>query len=161
MFHQDSDVGLDTVINDVGSSSFVFRFGDEKSDGKRLNISGDGVSGSVTFDDKDAKETPITTISANKEAIEQRAKNLSNATGKEIIAAFETKQSGGFGGKTATFAVSAKSLDLNLKDGTAVYIAVYDSKSGKTYQNKGTVKDGMIVFKTKHSGVFMISLEKY
>jgi hypothetical protein len=161
MFHQESNVGLDTVINDVGSSSYVFRFGDEKSDNKRININGDGVVGSVTFDDKNAKETPITTISANTEAIEQRAKNLSNATGCEIIAAFETKQNGGFGGKTATFAVSTESLDLKLKNGTAVYIAVYDSKTGKTYQNKGTVKDGMIVFKTKHSGVFMVSLRKY
>jgi hypothetical protein len=161
MFHQESEVGLDTVINDVGSSSFVFRFGDEKSDKKRINISGDGVEGSVSFDDKNAKETPITTISANTEAIEQRAKNLANATGNEIIAAFETKQTGGFGGKTATFAVSVKSLDLKLKDKTAVYIAVYDSKTGKTYQNKGEVRDGMIVFKTKHSGVFMVSLEKY
>jgi hypothetical protein len=167
MFHQDSEVGLDTVINDVGSSSFVFRFGDEKSDKKRVNISGDGVLGSVTFDDKNTEETPITTISANTEAIEQRAKNLSNATGKEIIAAFETKQHGGFGGgaapagRIATFAVSVKSLDLSLKNGTAVYVAVYDSKTGKTYQNKGTVKDGMIVFKTKHSGVFMISLQKF
>jgi hypothetical protein len=161
MFHQESNVGMDTIINDVGSSSYVFRFGDEKSDNKRINISGDGVEGSVTFDDKNAKETPITTISANTEAIEQRAKNLSNATGREIIAAFETKQHGGFGGKTATFAVSVKSLDLKLKDKTAVYIAVYDSKTGKTYQNKGEIKDGMIVFKTKHSGVFMISLKKF
>jgi hypothetical protein len=160
MFHQDSDVGLDTVINDVGSSSFVFRFGDG-TDGKRVNIGGDGVTGSVTFDDKNTTETPITTISANTEAIEQRANNLSNATGKEIIAAFETKQTGGFGGKTATFAVSVKSLDLTLKNGTAVFVAVYDAKTGKTYQNKGEVKDGMIVFKTKHSGVFMISLEKF
>jgi hypothetical protein len=161
MFHQESNVGLDTVINDVGSSCYVFRFGDEKSDNKRINISGDGVEGSVTFNDKDSKESPITTISANTEAIEQRAKNLSNATGCEIIAAFETKQHGGFGGKTATFAVSLESLNLKLKDKTTVYIAVYDSKTGKTYQNKGTVKDGMIVFKTKHSGVFMISKEKY
>jgi hypothetical protein len=161
MFHQDSDVGMDTVINDVGSSSFVFRFGDGKTTGKRVNIGGDGVMGSVTFDDKESEEAPITTISANTEAIEERANNLSNATGKEIIAAFETKQTGGFGGKTATFAVSVKSLNLTLKNGTAVYIAVYDAKTGKTYQNKGEVRDGMIVFKTKHSGVFMISLEKF
>jgi hypothetical protein len=160
MFHQNSDVGMDTVINDVGGSSFVFRFGDGKTEGKRINIGGDGVTGSVTFDDKSG-ETPITTISANTEAINQRANNLSNATGCEIIAAFETKQTGGFGGKTATFAVSVKSLDLTLKNGTAVYIAVYDSKTGKTYQNKGEVKDGMIVFRTQHSGVFMISLKKY
>jgi hypothetical protein len=161
MFHQDSEVGLDTVINDVGSSSFVFRFGDEKKDAKRVNISGDGVTGSVSFDDKGSEEQPITTLSANTEEIQTRANNLANATGNEIIAAFETKQTGGFGGKTATFAVSAESLDLTLKNGTTVYIAVYDSKSGKTYQNKGEVKDGMIVFRTKHSGVFMISLEKY
>jgi hypothetical protein len=161
MFHENSEVGLDTVINDVGSSSFVFRFGDEKSDNKRINISGDGVEGSVSFDDKNTKDTPITTLSANTEAIETRAKNLSNATGREIIAAFETKQHGGFGGKTATFAVSAKSLNISLKNGKTVYVAVYDSKTGKTYQNKGEVKDGMIVFKTKHSGVFMIALEKF
>jgi hypothetical protein len=161
MFHQDSEVGLDTVINDVGSSSFVFRFGDEKKDAKRVNISGDGVTGSVSFDDKGSEEQPLTALSANTEQIQARAANLSNATGNEIIAAFETKQTGGFGGKTATFAVSVKSLDLTLKNGTAVYIAVYDAKSGKTYQNKGSVKDGMIVFRTKHSGVFMISLEKY
>jgi hypothetical protein len=160
MFHQNSDVGLDTVINDVGGSSFVFRFGDD-TEGKRINITGDGVEGSVTFDDKNSKETPITAISANTEEIETRAKNLSNATGCEIVAAFETKQHGGFGGKTATFAVSASSLDLKLKNKTTVYIAVYDSKTGKTYQNKGEVKDGMIVFKTKHSGVFMLSLKKY
>jgi hypothetical protein len=161
MFHQNTDLGMDTVINDVGSSSFVFRFGDEKTSGKRVNIGGDGVTGSVTFDDTNAKEEPITTIQANTEAIQERAANLSNATGREIIAAFETKQHGGFGGKTATFAVSVKSLDLTLKNGTAVYIAVYDSKTGKTYQNKGTVTDGMIVFRTIHSGVFMLSLEKF
>jgi hypothetical protein len=161
MFHQKTDVGLDTVINDVGSSSFVFRFGDEKTSGKRVNIGGDGVSGSVTFDDTKSKEEPITAISANTEAIEERAANLSNATGREIISAFETKQHGGFGGKTATFAISVKSLDLTLKNGTAVYVAVYDSTTDKTYQNKGEVKDGMIVFRTKHSGVFMVSLEKY
>jgi hypothetical protein len=159
MFRQNSDVGLDTVINDVGSSSFVFRFGEKGSSGIRLNISGGGVEGSVTFDGSD--EEPLTTLSANTEAIKTRCANLSNATGNEIIAAFETKQSGGFGGKTATFAVSAKSLGLTLKDETAVYIAVYDSKTGKTYQNAGTVKDGMIIFKTKYSGVFMISKEKF
>jgi hypothetical protein len=161
MFNQNSDVGLDTVINDVGSSSFVFRFGDEKTSGKRVNIGGDGISGSVTFDDTKSKEEPITTITANTEAIEERAANLSNATGREIIAAFETKQHGGFGGKTATFAISAKSLGLSLKNGTAVYVAVYDSTTDKTYQNKGEVKDGMIVFRTKHSGVFMVSTEKF
>jgi hypothetical protein len=161
MFHQNSDVGLDTVINDVGSSSFVFRFGDGETDGNRINIGGDGVLGSVTFDDTNIKEAPITTITANTEEIETRAKNLQNATGTEIIAAFETRQQGGFGGKTATFAVSAKSLDLDLKNGTAVYIAVYDAKTDKTYQNKGEVKDGMIIFKTRHSGVFMIALEEF
>jgi hypothetical protein len=161
MFHQNTDVGMDTVINDVGSSSYVFRFGDEKTSGKRVNIGGDGVTGSVTFDDTASKEEPITTITANSEAIQKRAANLSNATGREIIAAFETKQHGGFGGKTATFAVSVKSLDLSLKNGTAVYVAVYDSTTGKTYQNKGEVKDGMIVFRTVHSGVFMVALEKF
>jgi hypothetical protein len=161
MFNQNSDVGLDTVINDVGSSSFVFRFGDEKTSGKRVNIGGDGVTGSVTFDDTKSKEEPITAISANTEAIQERAANLSNATGREIIAAFETKQHGGFGGKTATFAVSAKSLGLSLKNGTVVYVAVYDSTIDKTYQNKGEVKDGMIVFRTKHSGVFMVATEKF
>jgi hypothetical protein len=50
---------------------------------------------------------------------------------------------------------------LKLKNGTAVYVAVYDSTTGKTYQNKGEVKDGMIVFRTKHSGVFMVALEKF
>jgi hypothetical protein len=161
MFHENNEVGLDTVINDVGSSSFVFRFGDENKNAKRVNISGDGVTGSVSFDDKNTEEQPLTTLSANTEEIETRAENLANATGNEIIAAFETKQQGGFGGKTATFAVSAKSLNLSLKNGTAVYVAVYDSKSGKTYQNKGEIKDGMIVFQTKHSGVFMIALKKF
>jgi hypothetical protein len=161
MFHQNTDLGMDTVINDVGSSSFVFRFGDDKTSGKRVNIGGDGVTGSVTFDDTTAKEEPITTITANSEAIERRAANLSNATGREIIAAFETKQHGGFGGKTATFAISAQSLGLTLKNGTVVYVAVYDSKTGKTYQNKGEIKDGMIVFRTVHSGVFMVALEKF
>jgi hypothetical protein len=168
MFHQNTDVGMDTVINDVGSSSYVFRFGDEKTSGKRVNIGGDGVTGSVTFDDTASKEEPITAISANSEAIQKRAANLSNATGREIIAAFETKQHGGFGGtstapagRVATFAVSVKSLNLSLKNGTAVYVAVYDSTTGKTYQNKGEVKDGMIVFRTVHSGVFMVALEKF
>jgi hypothetical protein len=161
MFNQNSDVGLDTVINDVGSSSFVFRFGDDKANGKRINIGGDGVEGSVTFDDSASKEEPITTITANSEEIQQRAANLSNATGREIIAAFETKNHGGFGNKTATFAVSVKSLDLTLKNGTAVYVAVYDSTTGKTYQNKGEVKGGMIVFRTKHSGVFMVAKDKF
>jgi hypothetical protein len=166
MFHQNTDVGMDTVINDVGSSSYVFRFGDDKTSGKRVNIGGDGVTGSVTFDETNAEEAPITTITANSEAIEKRVQNLSNATGREIIAAFETKQHGGFGrvptrSGVATFAVSVKSLDLSLKDGTSVYVAVYDSTTGKTYQNKGEVKDGMIVFRTKHSGVFMIALEKF
>jgi hypothetical protein len=160
LFNQNSDVGMDTVINDVGSSSFVFRFGEKGSTGTRVNISGDGVKGSVTFDDSTQKQ-PITTLSANTEAIQTRCANLSNATGNEIIAAFETKQSGGFGGKTATFAIDARSLGLTLKNGSAVYIAVYDSKTGKTYQNQGEVKDGVIIFKTKYSGVFMISREKY
>jgi hypothetical protein len=167
MFNKGSDVGLDTVINDVGSSSFVFRFGDDKTEGMRVNIGGDGVSGSVTFDDTNSKEEPITTITANTKSIEERAQKLSNATGKEIIAAFETAKHGGFSsgaapaGRIATFAVSVKSLDLKLKDGASVYVAVYDSTTGKTYQNKGEVKDGMIVFRTKHSGVFMVSLEKF
>ncbi|MDR0991785.1 MAG: hypothetical protein LBL87_02655 [Ruminococcus sp.] len=161
VFEKNSKVGMDTVINDVGSSSFVFRFGEKGSAGVRLNIGGDGVKGSVTYEGGDEKEQPLTTITANSEAIKERAKNLSNATGNEIIAAFETKQSGGFGGKTATFAVSVKSLGLDLKNGTEVYIAVYDSKTEKTYQNAGTVKDGMIVFKTKHSGVFMVALERF
>jgi hypothetical protein len=160
VFDQNSNVGLDTVINDVGSSSFVFRVGEKGNSGKRLNISGDGVKGSVTFEDGGESE-PITTLSANTEAIKTRCENLTNATGKEIIAAFETKQSGGFGGKTATFAIDAKSLGLTLSNGATVYIAVYDSKTGKTYQNQGTVKDGMIVFRTKHSGVFMIGREKF
>jgi hypothetical protein len=161
MFNQNTDVGLDTVINDIGSSSFVFRFGDGETDGKRINIGGDGVMGSVTFDDTNIKEAPITTITANSEEITVRAANLSNATGIEIVAAFETRQQGGFGGKTATFAVSAKSLDLDLENGTVIYVAVYDPVSGKTYQNKGDVKDEMLVFKTRHSGVFMIALEKF
>ncbi|MDR0992300.1 MAG: hypothetical protein LBL87_05305 [Ruminococcus sp.] len=160
MFSQNSNVGMDTVINDVGSSSFVFRVGDKAAGSKRVNISGDGVKGSVMFDGED-EETPITTLSANTEAIEKRCENLTNATGNEIIAAFETKQSGGFGGKTATFAVSTRSLGLTLKNGSDIYIAVYDPKTNKTYQNKGTVKDGMIIFKTKYSGVFMISREKF
>jgi hypothetical protein len=160
LFDQNTEIGMDTVINDVGSSSFVFRMGDKDSDGKRVNIGGDGVSGSVTFEGGE-KEEPLTTISANTEAIEKRVNNLSNASGKEIIAAFETKQQGGFGGKTAIFAISAKSLNLSLKNGTAVYVAVYDAKTGKTYQNKGEIKDGMIIFRTKHSGVFMISLTKF
>jgi hypothetical protein len=160
LFNQNSDVGMDTVINDVGSSSFVFRFGEKGSTGTRVNISGDGVKGSVTFDGSIEKQ-PITTLSANTEAIQTRCANLSNATGNEIIAAFETKQSGGFGGKTATFAIDARSLGLTLKNGSAVYIAVYDSKTGKTYQNQGEVKDGVIIFKTKYSGVFMISREKF
>jgi hypothetical protein len=166
MFNQNSNVGLDTVINDVGTSSYVFRFGDEKTTGKRVNIGGDGVTGSVTYDDESG-ETPVTTISSNTKAIEERAANLSNATGREIIAAFETIKHGGFGGgevsagKVATFAVSVKSLDLSLKNGMAVYVAVYDSTTGKTYQNKGEIKDGMIVFRTKHSGIFMVALEKF
>jgi hypothetical protein len=167
MFHQNTEVGLDTVINDVGSSSFVFRFGDDKTSGKRVNIGGDGVTGSVTFDDTKSKEEPITTISANSEEIEIRSQNLSNATGREIIAAFETKQHGGFSsesapaGRVVTFAVSVKSLNLTLKNGTSVYVAVYDSTTDKTYQNKGEIKDGMIVFRTKHSGVFMVAKEKF
>jgi hypothetical protein len=160
LFTQDSDVGMDTVINDVGSSSFVFRLGDKDADGKRINIGGDGVIGSVTFEET-GKDEPLTTISTNTATIEERAAKLSNATGNEIIAAFETRQQGGFGGKTATFAISAASLNLSLPNGSAVYVAVYDSVSKKTYQNKGEIKNGMIVFKTKYSGVFMISKEKY
>jgi hypothetical protein len=99
-----------------------------------------------------------TDIRYNSKRLTQTEEYIAEKFKATALGSFETAQKGGWG-DIATITISLEKLGFDLKDGTKLYVLIFDTKTKEWHQVEAEVIDGNIVIVTEYSGIFAIIAE--
>jgi uncharacterized repeat protein (TIGR02543 family) len=101
----------------------------------------------------------LTGISFDTGRVRECEDYVTRLIGAEVVGGFETAQKGGFGGP-ATVSVSLEKIGIKAVDGIEFYVMIYDSKTGKWYEDTAIVEGGNAVIDTERSGIFLVLMNR-